>query len=60
MSRKKRGLARGREIMLDKVHSFFYKNYSLLFPLSPPFIVHLLFRFFILYIFSLDLIHGFD
>jgi len=43
MSRKKRGLVRGREIML-----------------SPPFIVHLLFNIFFLYIFSLDLIHGFD
>jgi hypothetical protein len=26
MSRKKRGLAKGREIMLDKVHSLFYKE----------------------------------
>jgi hypothetical protein len=41
MSRKKRGLARGREIMLDKVHSLFYKeqifirNYSSLGVHSP-------------------------
>jgi hypothetical protein len=26
MSRKKRGLARGRGIMLDKVHGLFYKE----------------------------------
>jgi hypothetical protein len=42
MSRKKRGLARGREIMLDKVHSLFCKeqifilrNYSSLGVHSP-------------------------
>jgi len=38
MSRKKRGLARGREIMLDKVHNLFYKDFSLLFPPFPSFI----------------------
>jgi hypothetical protein len=41
MSRKKRGLARGREMMFDKVHSLFYKeqifirNYSSLGVHSP-------------------------